>query len=118
MSVTGTEANTATITFLHPGGTNVVYSGLPLTGRVLWPGAVVGANGEALDWPGWTQLPDGTWVEGDEFNWVRPEVTVTIEVNPATSAVIAYPPSSPQCLTNPPGPFVPPNAPPTLPQSA
>jgi hypothetical protein len=103
------------ITFINPNGPDVSYFNLPLSGRVLWPGAVVDAAGEPLDWPGWTQLPDGTWVEGDEFDWVRPSVTVELEINPTATAVVAYPPSTPQCATNPPANPPAPGAPPAAP---
>lgn len=102
VDVTGTPNTTATITWVNPSGSSVVQSGLPLEGRVLWPGAVVGPDGRGADWPGWREV-DGEWVEGDEYDWVRPEVTVRIEVNPTLESTVAYPPSSPNCLTNPPG---------------
>lgn len=98
----GSPNQTVTITWLNPsGGANVVQSGLPLSGTVLWPGAVVGPDGKGADWPGWRQLADGTWVEGDEFDWVRPDVQVLFQVNPEATMTVAYPPSSPQCLTDP-----------------
>ncbi|MBF0689099.1 MAG: LPXTG cell wall anchor domain-containing protein [Cellulomonas sp.] len=96
----GTDRTSVTIAFVNPGGDDVVYADQPLSGTVLWPGAVVGADGKGADWPGW-RLEGGTWVEGDEFDWVRPSVEVTFEVNPSASAVVAYPPSSPVCLTGP-----------------
>lgn len=99
----GTPNDTVTITWVNPSGASIVQSGLPLTGTVLWPGAVVGPDGKGADWPGWTQLSDGSWVEGDEFDWVRPSVTVNFAVNPEVSMAVAYPPSSPVCATNPPG---------------
>ncbi|MBO9553138.1 peptidase [Cellulomonas sp.] len=99
----GTPNTTVTITWVNPGGANVVQSGLPLSGTVLWPGAVVGPDGKGADWPGWRQLPDGSWVEGDEFDWVRPSVQVNFQVNPSATMSVAYPPSSPNCATNPPG---------------
>jgi len=99
----GTPNTTVTITWVNPGGANVVQSGLPLSGTVLWPGAVVGPDGKGADWPGWRQLPDGTWVQGDEFDWVRPSVQVNFQVNPSATMTVAYPPSSPNCATNPPG---------------
>jgi len=98
----GTPSTTVTITWVNPSGADVVQSGLPLSGTVLWPGAVV-KDGKGVDWPGWRQLPDGSWVEGDEFDWVRPSVQVTFQVNPEATVTVAYPPSSPQCLTSPPG---------------
>jgi len=97
----GSPNTTVTITWVNPGGADVVQAGLPLQGTVLWPGAVQGANGTALDWPGW-RLENGVWVEGDEFDWVRPSVQVHFKVNPEMTETIAYPPSSPDCLTNPP----------------
>lgn len=98
---TGTDRTTVTITWVNPSGADVVYSDLPLSGTVLWPGAVQDAGGKGVDWPGW-RLEGGEWVEGDEFDWVRPSVEVGFQVNPSASAVVAYPPSSPVCLTSPP----------------
>ncbi|WP_251150081.1 peptidase [Cellulosimicrobium sp. Marseille-Q4280] len=102
VDVTGTENDTVTITWQNPSGDDVVESGLPLSGRVIWPGAVVGPDGRGADWPGW-RLEDGEWVVGDEFDWVRPSVEVLFEVNPETVVTVDYPPSSPNCATNPPG---------------
>ena len=101
ITVTGTPNTTVTITWLNPSGPNVVYANQPLSGAVLWPGAVPGANGRGVDWPGWRQLSDGTWVQGDEFDWVRPSVQVLFQVNPEATVTVAYPPSSPSCLTQP-----------------
>lgn len=98
----GSPNTTVTITWLNPSGPNVVYAGQPLSGKVLWPGAKVGPDGKGADWPGWRQLPDGSWVQGDEFDWVRPSVKVLFQVNPEATVTVAYPPSSPSCLTNPP----------------
>ena len=47
------------------------------------------------------QLSNGTWVEGDEFDWVRPSVQVLFQVNPEATVTLAYPPSTPTCLTSP-----------------
>ncbi|MFE5341993.1 LPXTG cell wall anchor domain-containing protein [Isoptericola sp. NPDC056578] len=109
VTATGTENDTVTITWLNPSGDDVVQAGLPMSGRVLWPGAVVDSSGAPLDWPGW-RLENGVWVEGDEFDWVRPSVDVKLEVNPELTMTAAYPPSSPSCATNPPG-TVPPDEP-------
>lgn len=109
VTATGTENDTVTITWLNPSGDDVVQAGLPMSGRVLWPGAAVDASGAPLDWPGW-RLEGGVWVEGDEFDWVRPSVDVKLEVNPELTMTAAYPPSSPSCATNPPG-TVPPDEP-------
>lgn len=96
----GSDRTTVTVTFVNPQGDDVVYADQPLSGTVLWPGAVVDASGKGVDWPGW-RLEAGKWVQGDEFDWVRPSVQVDFEVNPSGSAVVAYPPSSPVCLTEP-----------------
>lgn len=100
-----------TITFVNPNGENFVLTDLPLSGRVLWPGAVVDADGNPLDWPGWS-LVDGVWVEGDEWDWVRPEVEVLFEVNPTATTTVGYPPSSPNCATDPQNPGPSPSTPP------
>jgi hypothetical protein len=89
------------ITWVNPTGPDVVQADLPLEGTVLWPGAVQDASGRGIDWPGW-RLENGVWVEGDEFDWVRPSVSVLFQVNPEMTVSVAYPPSSPKCLTNPP----------------
>jgi hypothetical protein len=100
ISVSGTPNTTVTITWINPSGANVVYPDQPLVGTVNWPGAV-SVNGRGVDWPGWRQLSNGTWVEGDEFDWVRPSVQVLFQVNPEATVTVAYPPSSPSCLTSP-----------------
>lgn len=109
VAVTGTDATTATITWLNPGNPsqNFVQSDLPLSGTVPWPGAEVDGDGNAVDWPGW-RLENGEWVQGDQWDWVRPSVQVTIAVNPEATVTVAYPPSSPDCMTDPPGETPPP----------
>ncbi len=100
---TGADPDVVTITFLHPTDPtqNVVYSDLPLSGRVLWPGAEVDDEGTPVEWPGWSFV-DGVWVEGDEFDWVRPSVQVRFEVSAETTVTVDYPPSAPLCDANPP----------------
>ena len=61
------------------------------------------AEGNPLDWPGWTEVAPDVWVEGDEWDWVRPTVTVILTINPSQIAQIGYPPASPVCSANPPG---------------
>ena len=87
----GTTLTTATITWVHPGGTDVVLADQPLSGSLLWPGTVLDAQGHAVDWPGWTQQSDGTWTRGDAFDWARQPVEVRFEVSPATTATVSYP---------------------------
>jgi gliding motility-associated-like protein/uncharacterized repeat protein (TIGR01451 family) len=73
-----------------------------LTGRILWAGAEVDANGNPTDWPGW-YFENGQWIQGDDgFQDLRPTATVTISVNPTITEVVDYPPSSPFCITSPP----------------
>lgn len=104
VTAVGSPNTTVTITWIDPtdAGKSVVYANLPLHGRVLWPGAVVDAQGNPVDWPGWRKLADGTWVQGDEFDWVRPSVQVHFKVNPEATVTVAYPPATPTCNDNPP----------------
>ena len=104
----GTPNTTVTITWINPNGADFVQADLPLSGSVLWPGAEVDSDGNPVDWPGWTQLPDGSWVVGDQWDWVRPSVDVKFKVNPEMTVNVAYPPSSPNCTTDPPGEEPPP----------
>jgi len=96
-----TPLQTATVVWRKSTGEVVrTDAGLPLTGAVLlWPGAVVDANGQPLDWPGW-DLVNGDWVQIDDG--LRPTMTVEVSVNPTTSAVVSYPPATPTCSANPP----------------
>lgn len=96
----GSSSDTVTITWVNPDGEELVQSGLPLTGRVYWPGTVI-LNGVVVDWPGWVQAADGTWTQHDAYDFTRPTVQVTFEVNPEASTVVSYPPESSACA-NPP----------------
>jgi len=98
---TGTPNTTATLTFDNPDGADVVYTDLPLTGTVLWPGATVDANGKPTDWPGWTKNSDGTWVKGDSFDWATGALNLTFEVNPSATVTLAYPPATAVCAGPP-----------------
>ncbi|MGE3277325.1 MAG: MBG domain-containing protein, partial [Vicinamibacterales bacterium] len=74
----------------------------PLTGQLLWPGAVVDGNGQPVDWPGWL-LQDGLWIQGsDGYENTRPTSTVRISVNPTTEVTVNYPPPTPNCNAAPP----------------
>jgi len=97
----GSPNTTVKITWINPSGDDYVQSDLPLEGTILWPGAVQDSAGNAVDWPGW-RLENGVWVEGDQWDWVRPSVSVLFEVNPHMTVNVAYPPSSPDCNDNPP----------------
>ncbi len=94
------------------------FSTAVLTGSLLWPGAELDANGDPIDWPGWT-LVNGSWVQdpNDLGGNLRPETLVTFELNPTSEAVHVYPPATPDCDPNPyvgptPGPAAP-TAPPS-----
>jgi len=95
-------ADSVTITFINPGGADIVFADQPLSGKILWPGAVLDAGGNIVDWPGWTLHPDGTWTQGDAFDWVRPTVQVNFEVNPDVTLTVDYPPESSACANPPP----------------
>ncbi|RUT70916.1 gliding motility-associated C-terminal domain-containing protein [Flavobacterium cupreum] len=82
---------------------NVVatQTNLPLSGNILWPGAVIDSNGNGLDWPGWL-LANGQWTEGaDGFEKTRPAVTMEFSLNPTKSVVVNYPTATPQCNARP-----------------
>lgn len=88
----------------HEVALGTVTPGVPLTGRVLWPGASVDADGNPTGWPGWTQAGDGTWVEtayGDNFRWARGITEVTLSVNPTMQIAVSYPPPSALCVSGP-----------------
>ena len=95
-------ADKVTITFINPGGPDIVFADQPLSGKILWPGAVLDGQGNIVDWPGWTLNPDGTWTQGDEFDWVRPSVQVNFEVNPSATVTVDYPPATSACADPPP----------------
>ncbi|MBK1438897.1 gliding motility-associated C-terminal domain-containing protein, partial [Parapedobacter sp. ISTM3] len=93
---------TATITWSDTDG-NVIdeMTGLPLSGRILWPGAVVDGDGNGIDWPGWSFV-DGQWMEtADGFEGLRPQAVVTITVNPSVTLTVDYPPASADCYAAP-----------------
>ncbi|UPZ15228.1 gliding motility-associated C-terminal domain-containing protein [Flavobacterium humidisoli] len=82
---------------------NVVttMNNLPLSGRVLWPGAVVDEQGKGIDWPGWI-FENNRWIEGaDGFEKLRPTTNVTFTVNPSQTITINYPPADPYCTARP-----------------
>ena len=111
---TNAPSETATITFTGDGGSESVTTGVG-TGEVLWPGAVVGPDGTGIDWPGWDQDADSNWFENpdDPYAWARPDVEITVTVNPSTEPVtVVYPPGTPTCSTAPPPKEPPPADPP------
>ncbi|WP_264554212.1 gliding motility-associated C-terminal domain-containing protein [Flavobacterium sp. N2038] len=74
---------------------------LPLSGRVLWPGAEVDQAGNGIDWPGWV-FQDNKWIQApDGFEGLRPTANVTISVNPSETITVNYPPADPFCIARP-----------------
>ena len=72
-----------------------------LSGRILWPGASVDANGVPTGWPGWA-YQNGQWVEvPGNFRWTRGDISATIVVNPSLVVPLSYPPQTPDCATDP-----------------
>ena len=97
-------ASGVTVEFLDANG--VVRQSVPnqgLTGKLLWPGAVVNAAGDPVDWPGWLFV-NGQWVQGDDgFLWARPTLRVRFQINPTMGPVtMTYPDPSPTCESAPP----------------
>jgi hypothetical protein len=92
----GTTLSTVTITWVDPSGADMVESGLPLQGRMYWPGTVI-QDGKVVDWPGWTHNPDGTWTDYDAYSYTRPSVRIEFQVNPTAATVVTYPPATAAC---------------------
>jgi hypothetical protein len=76
----------------------VVKTNQPLTGTFLWPGAVVDAQGNPIDWPGW-DLVNGEWIQINDG--LRPYLEFDVAVNPVTSTTASYPDPTPQCIGGP-----------------
>jgi uncharacterized repeat protein (TIGR01451 family) len=80
-----------------------------VTGRLLFPGAVVDAAGHGVGWPGWrTALP------GESPDWenlvldptlpsygLRAGASVEFVINPSTTVAINYPPATASCAETP-----------------
>jgi len=109
----------ATVTFHLLTGevieTTVVTYEANSTVRLVYPGAVVAPDGTAIDWPGWKQLPDGSWVTDPTDQAFRDGLVVTIEVNPSATGTISYPPATSACANPPTGTPTTPETPTTTP---
>lgn len=89
----GSQSTTITLGALDDDGT--------LSGRILWPGASIAADGTPTGWPGWAYV-DGAWVEtNDNFAWTRGDISASIVVNPEMPVALSYPPSNPYCTAGP-----------------
>ena len=97
-----TPVNGATIAWANAQNTVITtMTNLPLSGRVLWPGAVVNEAGNGIDWPGWI-FENNKWIQGaDGFESLRPTVNLTISVNPSETITVNYPPADPYCIARP-----------------
>lgn len=75
--------------------------GNTLSGRVLWPGAGVDDQGNAIAWPGW-EFKDGKWVEtSGNYAWTRGAITAKLVVNPELQVPLSYPAATPECASGP-----------------
>ncbi|WDF60387.1 HYR domain-containing protein [Flavobacterium sp. KACC 22758] len=97
-----TPTNLVTIKWIDSAN-NVVATQIeqPLSGTILWPGAVIDGNGNGVDWPGWL-LANGQWTEGaDGFENTRTGVTMQFSLNPTAAIPVSYPAATPQCNARP-----------------
>jgi hypothetical protein len=107
-----------TVTWTSADGSLTKVETIPadeLTGRLLWPGAAVDANGIPYQFPGWRPITEADLtnppVPGDRFldlildetvpsyawrDLVNP-ATITFSVNPSQTVLAAYPEAQPDC---------------------
>ena len=97
-----TPVNGVTIAWANNNNTVITtMNELPLTGRLLWPGAVVDQTGKGIDWPGWV-FQDNKWIEApDGFETLRPLAKLIISTNPTETITIEYPKAEPYCTARP-----------------
>lgn len=96
--VEGSSATDLDITWVNPAGDDVVLTGQPLSGRLLWPGVELGPDGRPTDYPGWVRNADGTWTEGDSMSWVADTVQVSFRANPEATTTVRYPTATAACV--------------------
>ncbi|MDX6191680.1 Ig-like domain-containing protein [Flavobacterium sp. Fl-318] len=97
-----TPTDLLTINWVDSAGNVVaVQNNLPLSGNVLWPGAIVDSNGKGVDWPGWVYT-NGQWAEGnDGFELTKPAVTMVFSLNHTQSVDVNYPTEISGCKAKP-----------------
>ena len=85
-----------------------VESDLPLNNtHHLWAGTEIDSEGNGTVWPGWNELPDGSWeiIYSDWRRWNPDQsdatLSVTLTVNPESTVTVQYPPASILCSGNP-----------------
>ena len=69
------------------------------TVRFIYPGAVMDANGNAVDWPGWVRNSDGFWVPDPTDAIWRDGLNLVAEINPTATAFVTYPPATAACAS-------------------
>ncbi|BDU24747.1 gliding motility-associated C-terminal domain-containing protein [Flavobacterium sp. GSB-24] len=97
-----TTANLLTVKWIDSAN-NVVatQTNLPLSGNIIWPGAIVDGSGNGVDWPGWI-LNNGQWTEGaDGFELTRNGVKLEFSLNPTVTVSVAYPAATSGCNARP-----------------
>lgn len=95
-------------TVVHTDDIEIDADGL-VTGRLLFPGAAVDADGNGIAWPGWRPA-----LAGETPDWenlvldptlptfgLRSGASVKFSINPTTTVAIDYPPASPSCAETP-----------------
>lgn len=96
---TSVSAATITIRKFMDNSLVVVKTNQALTGTFLWPGAVVDAQGNPIDWPGW-DFVNGEWIQVNDG--LRPYLKFEVAVNPVASTTANYPGPQPACIPGPP----------------
>lgn len=92
-----TPVTTPTLTFYDLDG--ALVRTLPvdgMSGRVLYPGATVDANGVATDWPGWKPANGGWVTDATDARW-RDGLRIVVKVNPTTEGTVSYPAATSAC---------------------
>ncbi|HMP91967.1 MAG TPA: T9SS type A sorting domain-containing protein, partial [Phnomibacter sp.] len=72
----------------------------PLTGRLMWPGAVKDGSNVGVDWPGWV-LEAGNWVfKEDGYSWYKQGGSIKVTViSPAAEVLTATQPVTYPAIT-------------------
>lgn len=73
-----------------------------LSGRFIFPGATIDANGNGTGWPGWKRAQDGSWIPDESTSLLRQGLTIEVTLPPSATAVVTYPANDSGCA-NPDG---------------
>ncbi len=110
----------ATLTFYDKNGNFVEQRTVSsLSGRTIYPGASVDANGNTTDWPGWKQAENGNWIPDDSDAILRDGLKITVSIDAGAdqpqglvfveqtildaTATVSYPPATSPCANPPEG---------------